>query len=374
MTGLYNGLDNTNVNVFDIGGETVALSDFWEVYGFDRNTLSNATMFKAKLPDGIPEIYNNFHISSVAHPLHEYCTNAVITLAIIDSPVPFYSSLINVIRVHSLENQELIASIEMDRAPYMHSFALTENYAIIFADPMFVNVFGIFRDGYVVDSIYWEPERDSTVYIVSLKDGTVKNLKTPAMFHAHSVNAFEQNDEITIQYITHASTEIYHQLSIRVYTNETLRKQELTMSPSLTTYVIDSKHETITRQIFLPTNKLSIRMDLPVINENYRFKRNCYVYGVDTHEEDCAIMSIVKRDVCRGQDLTWHKSSHYPSEAIFVAAPNAVSEDDGVLLSVVLDGKRKESYLLVLDAKTMTTRAVSPLPHLVPFSIHGQFF
>ena len=369
MTAIYNGVDNTNVNVIDIGGETVALSDFWEVYGFDRNTLSNATKVKAKLPDGIPEVYTKFNILSVAHPLHECGTDAVITVAIIDSPVPFYSSLINVIRVHALEKRELIASIEIDRVPYMHSFALTENYAIIFADPMFINVFRLLWDGHIVNSFSWEPERDSTVYIVSLKDGTVKTLKTPAMFHLHFVNAFELNDEIIIQYITHPSPEIYRKVGIRLYTNETLRKQENKINSALTTYIIDSKHETITGQSYA-----EIGMELPVINENYRFKQNCFVFGIDYDKDDVAIIRIVKRDVCRGKDLSWYKTNHYPSEAIFVAAPNAVSEDDGVLLSVVFDGKREESYLLVLDANTMETRAVSPLPHLVPFSIHGQFF
>ena len=33
-----------------------------------------------------------------------------------------------------------------------------------------------------------------------------------------------------------------------------------------------------------------------------------------------------------------------------MAAPGAIGEDDGVVLSVVLDGRRGNSFLLVLDA------------------------
>ena len=66
-------------------------------------------------------------------------------------------------------------------------------------------------------------------------------------------------------------------------------------------------------------------MEFPVINENNRFKQNCFVFGIDYDKDDVAIIRIVKRDVCRGKDLSWYKTNHYPSEAIFVAAPNAVS-------------------------------------------------
>jgi hypothetical protein len=39
---------------------------------------------------------------------------------------------------------------------------------------------------------------------------------------------------------------------------------------------------------------------------------------------------------------------------VFVARPNAESEDDGVLLTVVLDAERNTSYLLILDAKDLS--------------------
>jgi torulene dioxygenase len=43
-----------------------------------------------------------------------------------------------------------------------------------------------------------------------------------------------------------------------------------------------------------------------------------------------------------------------------------------VVLSVVLDGLRERSFLLVLDAETFaeTGRAA---PHVIPFGFHGEF-
>ena len=58
---------------------------------------------------------------------------------------------------------------------------------------------------------------------------------------------------------------------------------------------------------------------------------------------------------------------------MFVAAPGAAGEDEGVLLSVVLDAPRETSFLLVLDATDLGEIARARVPHAIPFGFHGQF-
>ena len=58
---------------------------------------------------------------------------------------------------------------------------------------------------------------------------------------------------------------------------------------------------------------------------------------------------------------------------MFVAAPEAAAEDEGVLLSVVLDGRTGNSFLLVLDARSLDEMARAEVPHHIPFGFHGQF-
>ncbi|HRF94038.1 MAG TPA: carotenoid oxygenase family protein, partial [Aggregatilineales bacterium] len=64
----------------------------------------------------------------------------------------------------------------------------------------------------------------------------------------------------------------------------------------------------------------------------------------------------------------------YPSEPVFVPAPNAQSEDDGVLLVVVLDSQKGNSFMLALDAHTMTELGRATVPQHIPFGFHGSFF
>lgn len=69
----------------------------------------------------------------------------------------------------------------------------------------------------------------------------------------------------------------------------------------------------------------------------------------------------------------WHQENCYPSEAVFIGRPSAsadeeLQEDDGVLVSIVLDSARATSFLLVLDASNLQVLAKAYLGVLVPLS------
>jgi beta,beta-carotene 9',10'-dioxygenase len=44
-----------------------------------------------------------------------------------------------------------------------------------------------------------------------------------------------------------------------------------------------------------------------------------------------------------------------------------------VVLSVVVDGLRERSFLLVLDAETFAETGRAIAPHVIPFGFHGEF-
>jgi arginine utilization protein RocB len=57
-----------------------------------------------------------------------------------------------------------------------------------------------------------------------------------------------------------------------------------------------------------------------------------------------------------------------------VQDPEATTEDAGILLSVVLDAKTATSFLLILDASTLTELARATAPHVITLGFHGGFF
>jgi carotenoid cleavage dioxygenase-like enzyme len=81
----------------------------------------------------------------------------------------------------------------------------------------------------------------------------------------------------------------------------------------------------------------------------------------------------VKADVEQRTTEVWHEENCFPGEPVFVSAPGAEGEDEGVLLSVVLDAERSTSFMLVLDAHTLEELSRAEVPHHIPFGFHGQF-
>jgi carotenoid cleavage dioxygenase-like enzyme len=81
----------------------------------------------------------------------------------------------------------------------------------------------------------------------------------------------------------------------------------------------------------------------------------------------------VKIDARDGSMTRWSVAGAYPGEPVFVPRPGGTDEDDGAVLSVVLDARAATSYLLVLDARTFEERARAIAPHHIPFGFHGMF-
>jgi beta,beta-carotene 9',10'-dioxygenase len=98
-----------------------------------------------------------------------------------------------------------------------------------------------------------------------------------------------------------------------------------------------------------------------------------YVYGVGNEVPGNFIDSLVKLDVERGTASTWREDGCYPGEPVFVAAPQPSQEDDGVILSVVLDTRKATSFLLIMDASIFSELARADVPHHIPHGFHGNF-
>jgi beta,beta-carotene 9',10'-dioxygenase len=86
------------------------------------------------------------------------------------------------------------------------------------------------------------------------------------------------------------------------------------------------------------------------------------------------IDNLVKLDLENNAISSWYEKGCYPGEPVFVATPEAANEDDGVILSVVLDAKKARSFLLILDASSFRDLARAEVSHHIPFGFHGNYF
>jgi beta,beta-carotene 9',10'-dioxygenase len=116
-------------------------------------------------------------------------------------------------------------------------------------------------------------------------------------------------------------------------------------------------------------------LELPRINYgSCAGKPYRYVWGTGIQVPGDFLDSVVKIDTETGSVARWCEQGCYPGEPVFVPAPSGNAEDDGVLLSVVLDTKKDSSFLLVLDAATLAELARARAPYTIPFHFHGNYF
>lgn len=378
---LMHGIDNTNVNVYQFGDDMVAMSDFWHLYTFDFDNLETLGRVEPDLPVSRSWAATNIPLPSTSHPVQEYNSSSYISFVSYINPIPFFSSQLHVIRITSAQERETITTIQMDRIPYMHSLGLSKNYALIFADPLYVNLMTIMKTVDASESLEWQPWKQTKIYIVNIHTKEIITLDTEPAVHMHFVNAYEtgkHKNRLVVDYIVYPDIDFLKNLHLDTLRNSTIRNK-INAKSTLVRYKINLKRKVVKRKELKSRTNYSFadRMDFPAINEHYKFEPYCYVYGLSlkSDHKNLAHTSIVKKNLCqRGQDTHFHRENHYQTEPIFVPSPFPRSEDEGVLLSVSLDGEKKQSYVAVLDAKTLSPLSSIYLPYNVPYSLHGKFF
>jgi carotenoid cleavage dioxygenase-like enzyme len=217
----------------------------------------------------------------------------------------------------------------------------------------------------------WKPERGTRFSLVDRHTGEVKYAHTDeAWFGFHHVNAFDNNDDgkTDVDIIVYPTADIVQYF----YLNSLLNKPYPEVYPKneLRRFTIDVATGTVSSRRLVDHSA-----ELPRINYEQCNSKTCrYVYanGIARQGESAFLDTIVKFDLT-GDVKEWRQDGQYPGEPIFVARPDARSEDDGILLTVVLDATVNNSYLLLLDARDLSEIARASVPQHVPFGFHGAY-
>lgn len=299
---------------------------------------------------------------------------------------------------------DILATIsEPDLSPaYIHSIFLTDNFVVLCVPSSHFSWNGlkIMWERNLVEAIKPFDKANLCKWLVVDRrhgEGLIARFSTPAGFFFHSVNAFEnyvvdENDErrlnINLDYIGFETTDIMTGLYYDVIldrndaatkfwvpnvghrTNPRFVRQQFQM-PS-------RKQTTEEAEMAVAHEVLSIRNphagELPTINPAYACKSYRYVFSTCNRGLNTVADALVKTDLQTGNAIIWcGLHGHSPGEPIFVAKPGGIHEDDGVLLSIVLDGSAQRSYLLCLDARSMTESGRADADFAIGIGFHGLY-
>jgi carotenoid cleavage dioxygenase-like enzyme len=262
-----------------------------------------------------------------------------------------------------------VAEIPVERPAYMHSFGMSADHLVLTEFPLVVNPIDLRLSGKpFIRNYRWEPARGLVFHVVEKDSGKlVRSAKADAVFAFHHVNAFADGDGIAVDFIAYPDASIIDQL----YLARLRAGAPVAATGRLTRFLVPfARNSPITRRTLS-----ELPLELPRIDyERCAGKPYRYVWGTGQKTPGDFLDSIVKIDTQTGSAKTWFIAGLYPGEPVFVPAPPANAEDDGVLLSIVLDIARDRSFLLVLDAATLQELARAEAPHAIPFHFHGNYF
>jgi len=342
--------DNANVNLVKLGERFIAMTETPIPVQFDADTLAAAGV-----------AYDVPGTLTTAHPHLDRATKGMLNYAAKLGPRSSYRFFL--VRPDA-SSPEVVASKPVRRPAYMHSFGLTERWLVLAEFPFVVNPPSLALSGRpYIENYRWRPELGTRFHLFDRGSGeTVGPFEADARFGFHFVNAYEDGDEVVADICTFPDAGIVQDLYL-----ERLRAGKPVAQPALERFRIatGSGAVAVERLIDEP-------MELPRINYG-RCNERPYRYAWGVGSDGGWLDRIVKADVVERRSTTWLQDDCYPGEPVFVAGPDAVGEDEGVLLSVVLDASKGNSFLLVLDAASLEELARAEVPHHIPFGFHGQF-
>ncbi|CAL8248723.1 unnamed protein product [Merluccius merluccius] len=275
-----------------------------------------------------------------------------------------------------------IAASEPRKPSYYHSFVMSENYIVFIEQPIKLDLLKFMLYQIQGKSFHkvmtWDPKSDTVFHLVNRHTGEESKVRYRGepMFTLHQINAFEDGGFLVMDMCCGDDGAV-----IGDFTLENLRRGgEDIDKVTVETIYVHRKNSRFVVSVYLTYEELFNEellqyggLEFPQINYaeyNGRPYRYFYACGFGHVFSD----SLLKMDVHTKELKVWRHPGLFPSEPVFVPAPNAAEEDDGVVMSVIITPEEdKSTFLLVLDAKTFTELGRAEVPVNIPYGTHGVF-
>jgi len=262
------------------------------------------------------------------------------------------------------------------RYTFIHDFFATDRYVIFLLHALKFSPFKMLLGlRSLIDSYSWEPEIGNLVVVLEKENGNVvAELDAPPAFMWHSLNAYEQGDEIIADFVGYDIPD--HFIGPQALF-KTIMQQKPGVNESngkLRRYVINQNKRTLKEEIFDEGSH-----EFPIINERISCQKHRIGYYCKSSEGGVLYDGLCSVDMSTGNSEHFSFGQNFlVGETVFVSKPGhdyCLDEvkEPGWLLTQVLDGKSEKSFLAVFASDAISDGPVAKihLQHHVPISFHG---
>ncbi|KAG1941331.1 beta-carotene oxygenase 1, like [Pimephales promelas] len=286
---------------------------------------------------------------------------------------------------------------------YFHSFGMTENYIIFVEQAFKLDILKLatayFRDVNWGSCLKFDKDDITVIHLINRKTGKPVSIKyhaDPFVFF-HHINAYEEDGHVVFDLITYQDSNLYNMFYIhnmkqdvaefiennKDFSRPTCQRFVLPLNidketPPGTNLVVlrDTKATAVLQDdgsLHCTPDTIFEGLELPGINYKFNSKKYRYFYGTRVDWSPYP-SKIAKVDIVTRTHIVWTEEECYPSEPVFVASPDAVEEDDGIILSSVVSfNPQKPPFLVVLDAKSFKEIARATIDAAIHMDLHGIF-
>ncbi|XP_039899994.1 beta,beta-carotene 15,15'-dioxygenase [Simochromis diagramma] len=301
----------------------------------------------------------------------------------------------------ALKNAEVICSVpchSLLMPSYYHSFGMTDNYIIFVEMPFKLDILKMatayMRGVSWASCMKFCPEENTLIHLVDRKTGKEVETKyyTGAMVLYHHVNAFEDDGHVVFDVIAYTDNSLYDMFYLSNLKEKSQFDEKRVSKPAYKRFalpihadksvpvggnMVKLKYTTASAvkekegKFMCQAEVLCEGLELPRINYDINGKRHQFVYG--NYVGDSAEV-VAKFDMETKNMVYWGEDKCLPSEPVFIPRPNGESEDDGVVLTSVINANPgQSSFILILDGKTFKEVARAYVNTELNKDMHGFF-
>jgi len=391
--------DNAMISVYPLGDELYAFAETPFIHSIDPITMDTT---------GRENLFNTLGlVSQSSHP-HITDTEGAFSLGLAMGPMGPNYVVINYPPVpSSVSKSRIVASLNcssMAEPNYMHSFAITDNYFIIIEQPLTVRlkkIIACFVSGKPLSTTLKWRQTQTKIRLISRRTGKETSVAymADAFFFLHTINAYEDDNHVVVDICCYKNAKMLDCMYIDALQNAQsdpnyaslfrgrpqrfvlpLKPQrDSTKNLNRLSYSSSSAQWTKKGSVLIQPEVLcQLGCETPRINyEVYNGRPYRYFYAISSDVDADNPGTLIKVDTLKKTCKTWAEPNLYASEPVFIAHPDAKSEDHGVVLSSLIWGGDNEcrTGLLILDAVSWTElgRTEFHTPSPVPKCLHGWY-
>jgi carotenoid cleavage dioxygenase-like enzyme len=251
--------------------------------------------------------------------------------------------------------------------PYIHSFGLTQQTAILIDHPLRLHPLDLlWSNGGVIEHFKWQRGSATRLVLLNLRDGSARTHETEPLFCFHTVHAFETAEHTVLDLLAYDDATIVRELSLPDFAAGFPN-----CKPQLLRLMIDRRSGKVARHVLSDT-----RFEFPQLDYQYvGAGETNHVFGCALHRTDARLRSEIVRISTSSQgseaDRRFSEGEYAFGEPVFVGDPTRTRAGQGVLLTVGADDRG--SALFVLDASSFEVLAHARFETPLPIGFHGSF-